>query len=289
MPNEYPTLPFETIREPLDSILVTVANKLEREWPSRWSSLPGAAILLRAIVNVAGNTYKSIRFICADVPPDPLRRPEYALSVPPLARTILDNVFTVVFLFENLPARTQWFYKSGWRELYKELQRYQIAYGSDPRWTEWLAQKSRLVEETKVSWGITPEEELNPTRIKWWPNPGKMKSDPQTSQAKRDYLTYLSDWFYGRLSAASHLSWLGVAMHSANVFIEDREQRSRILNKFRSDYVMMTITLVLALISEIQIEINYNLSERLRYVWGILNPFWEEAKELYDFRYASLL
>lgn len=78
-------------------------------------------------------------------------------------------------------------------------------------------------------------------------------------------------------------------MRAANFFIEDREQRKPILDKFKSDYVMTTITLVLALASEIQIEFNYQLSERLKYIWSILNPFWGEAKELYDYRYATLL
>lgn len=179
MPDEYPTLPFETIREPLDSLLVSIGNKLEREWPERWASIPGAAILLRAISKVAENTYKTIRFICADSPPDPSRKLEYALSVPPLTRTILDSVFTVVFIFEDLPARTEWFYKSGWRELYEEHQRYQNTYGSDQKWATWLAEKSALIENTKACWGITPEEASNPNTIKWWPNPGKNEIAPE--------------------------------------------------------------------------------------------------------------
>jgi len=287
--SEYERLSFEVIREPLDTLLIALGNKLEREWPSKWSSVDGASVLLKSIVLVTENTYKSIRFLCADKPENPFRKMEYSISVPPLVRTILDHVFTVVFLFQDLPERTIWYYKSGWRELHDEHQRMLKKYSSDPDWGEWFRKKEDLLKDIKKSWGITPEEEKDPKKIKWWPNPGQMKSHKNLSKDRRDYLTYLNDWYYRELSAASHLSWPGLASRASHLLNPNMEEQKRVLNKFRSDCAMRTITLIIALISEIQIECNYDdFAKRVKYLWGILNAYWGEAKEIYESRYEGL-
>ncbi len=86
-------LPFETIREPIDTQLSAMALKLEREWPERWAGLTGARPYFQGTVQLADFTYQSVRFLCADKPENPARKLEFAISVPPLARTILDSVF----------------------------------------------------------------------------------------------------------------------------------------------------------------------------------------------------
>ncbi len=286
---DIPSLPFGTIRDQLNSLLVTVANKLEREWPTQWASYPEAAVVLRATLAVAENTFNTIRSLCADEPAHPSWKSEYAVSVPPLTRTILDNLFTIVFLFEDLPARSKWFLKSGWRELYEENQRYLRTYGSDPAWKESLAKQSWFLDYAKTGWQITPEEVSNPKEIKWWPNPGKMIMHTETSKPRRDYLAYLNDWFYKELSSESHLSWPGLAKRSMHLLNKDRDDHDTVLDKFRSDCFTMSIALLLAFLSEIQIELGYDLSERLKYIWHVLNPGFNMVRELYDYRYANLL
>ena len=34
---DYPALPFDTIRKPLDQIMIAMANLIEREWPEEYS------------------------------------------------------------------------------------------------------------------------------------------------------------------------------------------------------------------------------------------------------------
>ncbi len=94
-------LDFALLRERLDNLYQAVHNKLEREWPVSLDPTGALPVLLRGFVLLSANTFKSVRYLCADHPPDANRRPEYALSVPPLARTLMDTLFNIVFLFEN--------------------------------------------------------------------------------------------------------------------------------------------------------------------------------------------
>jgi hypothetical protein len=89
------------------------------------------------------------------------------VSAPPLARTILDSLFTVVFLFEDLPTRIKWYLKSGWRELFEEHQRCRKTYDADPAWSTWLAKQSAILDQMKVDWGISSDEQANPSKIPW--------------------------------------------------------------------------------------------------------------------------
>src|SRR5436190_13306221 len=95
-------IPFEAFREQLDSLVEATANKLEREFPTPLRSDRDLGGLLRCLVLVSNNAYRTMRYFCADLPSDPSRKLEYALSGTPLARSVLEALFTVVFLFEDL-------------------------------------------------------------------------------------------------------------------------------------------------------------------------------------------
>jgi hypothetical protein len=168
------TLDFEVIQEKFDTLLITLFNTLERECPQRVRIVPGAYSLLQGTLKVSVNIYYSIRYLCADKPLDPNRKLEYAISVPPLIRTIVDSLCTIAFLFEDLARNTDWFRKSGWREKSEEYDRFQQAYGSDPAWNDWLKRFGRLLDDMKKEYGISQEEAQDLQSIHWRPNPGRM-------------------------------------------------------------------------------------------------------------------
>lgn len=281
-------LPFDTIRQELDEVLVACANKLDREWPTRLSTLEGVQPYFRGTVQLTEITYGTVRFLCADKPPNPARKMEFAESVPPLTRTILDSLFTVIFLLEDLPNRWTWFKKSGWREAEEEYQRLYAAHGTDPAWTEWLRRlQEDIVSFVKRESGVTAEEQTNPKLITWWPNPGKMPG--QSGGWRKDYLLYLNDWFYRELSAESHLSFNGFGKRAGFLFAPTQADRERVLDKTRSDGVFTTVTLIISLLSEFEIEFRFGLDQKLKYLWGVIAEYWGAAKELYDRRYATTL
>lgn len=178
-------LNFAVIRDDLDSLLASTANKIHREPPAALSNVAGAREFLLTTVKMVDNTYRTIRFICADTPKDPDRKSSYAISVPPLNRTILDSLFTVVFMLENLASRCHWYQKAGWRALSEELNRYKREYGYLPEWQTWLDALAKLVRDGISIYGITPQEVANPGSIDLWPNPGKM---PHYGVPERDEL-----------------------------------------------------------------------------------------------------
>src|SRR5690348_10692932 len=98
-----PKLEADVFVPQLANALEALGNRLEREWPATIPEPPGSATLLRTLVLASGNTWRTVRYVCADLPKDPARKIEYALALVPLARVILEAVFTVVFLFEDLP------------------------------------------------------------------------------------------------------------------------------------------------------------------------------------------
>ncbi len=286
----YPALPFDSFQLPLDELLIAMANLIEREWPRRYSENQDLKMFLLGTVKIVQTTYNSIRYLAADLPANSDRKLEFAISIPPLARTVLDSLFTIIFIFNDPQARIVWYHKSGWREFFEEHERYKATYSSDPKWADYLSWQETLVNYTRREWGITEEEANNPRRnISWWPNPGKMISDPDTSEERRVYLRYLNDWFYRSLSADSHLSWPGFARRSAFFLNQDEENRINLLKKYKSDAVMTTIALILSLLSEIESEFHFSRAERLKYIWNIISGFSGEAKELYELRYVNRL
>ena len=283
------TLDFEVIREKFDTLLIALSNKLERECPQRVRVVPGACRFLQGTLKVSANTYHSIIYLCADKPLDPGRKLEYAISIPPLVRTIVDSLCTIVFLFEDFARNTDWFHKSGWREMSETYGKYQKTYGSNPAWKDWLNSYGKMIDRMKHEYGISKTEAQNPQLISWWPNPGKMIKHQSLSKLRKDFLQYINDWFYRELSGASHLSLPGLIMRATYLLEEKEAELNETLNKYRSDNIFTTITILLALVSELECELRFELTERAKYLWTILSEYWGPAKEIYLLRYNSLL
>jgi hypothetical protein len=59
------------------------------------------------------------------------------------------------------------------------------------------------------------------------------------------------------------------------------------LRKFKSDSVLTTVILLHALISELELQCRFELRERIEYVWGIVSPHSDDARDLYDRFYRA--
>ena len=286
---EFPKLPWASFGPQLRTVLEATMNKLDREWPSQWRSVSGANSLFELLARSLQNTFHTILVLSSDGPQYPLRR-EDALSVPPLARGILDVLFTTVYLFDNLPSRVSQYYKGGWRETWEEHQRFQAKYQSDADWDQWLKGFAKMLDKSATLYGISAPERANPKALPYWPTPGQMLKDGSVDARRRDYLVYLNDWFYKHLSAQSHLSLPGLAMRAgALVRNHDTDLRDAHLDKQRSDQVLTSSLIALAFASEVQIECRFDLAERLKYIWTILTSQFGMARELYDPWYAARL
>ena len=284
-------LDYRLIRDKLSTLLEATANKVERESPPAVCNV-GADAILTPLVRVATADYRSILHLCDE------RllgyHLELAVSIPPLARAIADAVYAVVFLLNDLPGNTNRYFRAGWRDSCEQFRRTLAKYGSDPRWTEHLQQQADFLCTTMLGWKIGPEEVADLEKhIRRWPNPGKMVRHPSLSAERRTFLGYLDDWLYRSLSSQAHLQAPGLGMRGAFLVGKlwpDRDARDERLEKFKSDNAFTAITLVLTLVSEIEMELRFGLAERAKYVWTmLLTHNWGQAAEIYDLRYKALL
>jgi hypothetical protein len=281
---------FAVIGRHLDTIQIAAANKIERDPIPLLLQVPRARSTLESLLRLSTNTYRTIRYICADKPPDHARKLEYAVSAPPLIRTILDALFSIVFLFDDLPNHVDWFWKSGWRELSETHDRYTNAYAADPAWQDFLSWHRQFLDGLQSDCQVTAAEVQNPKLVNWWPNPGQMLRYATLSPSRKQLLQHLNDWFYRALSAESHMSAFGLMRRAGHIIdAGDAEARVAVLEKYKSDCVITTVTLLTALVSELEVELDLGLNERAKYLWGVLVPFWGASQEVYDLRYSTLL
>jgi hypothetical protein len=292
--DDIPKLDSTIITEPLDSLLAALGHKIEREWPSGLHAVRGARELFLLTFRLAAVTYRSVRFLSADKPPDSNRKLEYCLSVPPLNRSILDNLFTVMFVLEDLPERCLWYHKAEWREQVIEFQRYKSEYGHLADWQVWLNRLSGLTDLGVKMFGISPEEVAQPLSIVRWPNAGAMVtyclSPTVPVPPNRAFMKYLNDWFYADLSQQSHLGGTGL-MKRASALIRERDdpEREVALNKNKYTWMGLSFALMLALSSEMETFFKFGLRERLNYLWGITGSAVVVAKGMHEKRYKDLL
>lgn len=272
-------LDYKLIGEQLDRLLQSVINKIELEWP-RMTPPPSQAAftVLAGTLRVIRNTFKTIRFLCSEKSADYRHRPELALSVPPLARTMVDALYTFVFLFEDLPARSEWYVCSGWRELAEYLDRSQRDYGSNPDWAEYLGEAWPKLGKLQATTG---KSAVDLRKTPWWPTPPQMKKSAKKAETK-DFFQYLDDWYYREFSSASHLSLPGL-IQSAAPLIDPNDGDEKI-EQMRGYYFMQATILLVALYSEVEAETKIGVSNDLRYLWTMLMEHYPFAKEIYERR-----
>ena len=244
---------------------------------------------MEGTARTVSNTYHTIKILSADNPEPPIMR-EDALSVGPLSRTVLDSLFMVIFVFHDLPARNEWYWRSGWRSLWEELQRYMVAHGSDPDFTDFIAAQKQWLDLTAARCALSAAEIANPNLIKRWPHPGRMLQDKKTSPDRLALMQFLNDWYYGQLSSESHLSLPGLVMRSTALIPgHDPDELAWRMDKLRSDNFFVATFMALAYASEIEIECRFGISDRLKYVWTVLAGYTKGAKTLYDKWYSPRL
>jgi hypothetical protein len=280
---DIPTVTFAPIGPVLHELCQAAINRIDRQWPINRTSSGAAQSVIEPLLRAAYNTFRTVLLLCTDRPSHPVL-PEFALSAGPLNRTLLDTLFTLLFLFDNLEDRSHAFVRAGWRENREELARYEQLYGEDAAWVEWIGAFREHSLQAMPLYRIKEEERDNLRLIDKWPLPGAMKSDNSLPADLRSFLTYLYDWYYKALSAQAHLSLPGLIMRSAALLPqhgEDEIERRARLDKQRSDNALVATVLMLSLVTEIEIEFQFGDAGRIMFVWAYLNEHFKLSEELW--------
>jgi hypothetical protein len=285
---------FAVIGEPLNKLLIATGNKLSREWPTKYRSVTGARELFVMHARIAHLTYLSALYLCGDIPPDPRRKPGFCVSLPVLNRALLDSLFTLLFILEDLPSRCEWFWQSDWKETRLELDRYIAEYGQLPEWQTWLAQLTEHCNTGITHAKLSPIQATNPKALRSWPNPGAMSSFGLSPNIPlppaRAFMKYLNDYFYIDLSQQAHLGGWGMVKRAGFLVDESRnsQETEALLKKSRYAQVGQTVALVLSLASEIEAHFNFGLQQQVLFVWNLAAPVIVVVNEVYQKRYRTL-
>jgi hypothetical protein len=286
---------FKVLGEPLNKLLTAVGYKLAREWPARYKEVIGARELFVMYVRCAQQAYLSALYLCGDLPPDPRRKPEFCVSLAPVNRSLLDTLFTLIFLLEDLPSRCEWFYEASWREARLEQDRLLAEYAELPEWKKFFEELDEF-----VSWGrqfakLTTEQASNPKALRSWPNAGAMfrygVDVTQPLPAAQAFMKYLDDYFYIDLSQQSHLTPWGMVKRTGFLLDEIHTLPSTEfpMKKYRYFQVAQTVMFALSMATELEAHFGFGLQADCLFVWGIARPLIAIANELYEKRYRSLL
>jgi len=254
-PGDVAEVRFKNIAEALRELPVAIVNRIERE---RWGNLQGLhaglPTLLTHTIRVAAATWDAIEVLVLTKRHGELLPSRLAVAVPPLERTLLDSLMAIVFILEDPADRTDWYYRSGWREMSQAHAFFVQEIGSRPEWAPFLAEHRAWIDSHNAEYGITADELADPKKatMRWqqqghfWPNPGKMKKLARGSTA--DFLSLLNAWFYGQLSGDSHLSYMGL-VRRGGVLRDQHDGPTR--DQYRSSMTLSAIVIYLALLSEI--------------------------------------
>lgn len=283
-------LDFAVIGEPLEKLTTATILNVDRALPPEIAKVPGAPVVFLLLSKLAETMFSTIRYFCAEKPEDPARRISFASSTPPLLRSILDEIYTVIFIGEDIPGRVPWYYKAGWRELREAYDRHRQRYGGQPGWEAWLKAYGEHLEVLRTTCGITEEEASNLKAIRWWPTPSDMIRQKMFEAEAQAFVEYMRDWFYREFSQDDHLSLPGLIRRASNFLRPPDEPRTEnTWKKLRSDWVTYAVVLFLAFLTEIVLLCGFDFRDRCAYVWGILKQYSPMAAEVYGARYEGKL
>ena len=283
-------LPFSVIQDRLDPLVEALTNLIEREFPPALASIDGLQPFLIVAMEASKNTFEAIRYLAADVPDDPRRKPEFALVVSPLARTLADLIFTLVFMKEDLPNRVIRYHRGGWREAKEDHERHRSEYGGLQEWQASLQQGDSVLDAARERWGVPNDAVNRPTALPYWPIPSQMLGGKDLSDENRQFLTFLNNFVYRGLSSDAHVSAFGIIRQHMFLLETDQEKRRQFLSRAKSAGVFTATTLMVAICTEVNDICRYEKKvEALSYLWGVLVEYWGPAKELFERRYKGLL
>ena len=286
---------YSLISAPLDGLLFNVDRDLEKRhrWAFEHKDLEreSESGLLLVLLRFAKNSYNAVRFLTATEPPDAARKSTYTLILPPVNRQLLDLLFSLVYMLEDLGPRSLAYQKSGWRELVEERQTVSSSFAKDPTYRDYFRNLNLQIERLAELLRISPEEKKDPKQIPFWPTPTNLVDVPGSS---RNFRRHLMKWIYSDVSSQSHLGFGGL-QKMASFLVADlmgdsaalKEGRDRAAQSYHFQQVSRAASVMLAIATEIDTYLQLGNGTQADYLWIILGEHVPEAQEWWEKRYSG--
>jgi hypothetical protein len=292
----------QKIAEPLNKIPVAIFNRIQRE---RRRDLGEPLFLyLEMMIRVSADTWRASRFLSSNHL-EHGREVQFLFAVPPLTRTILDALLTVIYMFDDPATNVRRYYAGAWRDRYERHHQLRQAYGADPAWASRLRVDTADIDQIAMLAKIGQAERNNldirlkgDTKVKAmvhrWPNPGKFggRNFPLKDPRRVEFIRHVNEYYYGALSQDSHLGFCGL-QRRGGMYAEPAEgfDLARHQADCRTIFMAEMLTIYSALLSEVSCQLAFEHEKRrLRDdVWAYLDHSDLDAAGLYKDRYEEWL
>jgi len=299
---EIPAMSYKLIQDTFEKLLEATANLLERDWPAKYHAVDSARVVFFQGLRIAINTFNTIMFIVADDDYHGRRR-VCSLALPPLVRTLFEQLISFIFLIQDVPRYIPWMFRTGYNEDRIQLAHVQKYHGSDATWNDYIKHLQEKIAAEEATGYISPHEIKRPDTIGRWPTPGRMHDrlvrDRTADQDTLDYIEYINSWLYRELSGQTHLNISGLTMRGIHFSIDEakivfgeeewEEKRNEKLEEYRQKQVWLAIILMLAIVSEIEGHFHFGRNQKARELWTLLNAHSDIALDFWEHRYKELL
>lgn len=277
----------------IDNVLIALKNLLERQCPAHVNKVMGYGPLLLVAAYAVKSNLDAIRYLLADTPPDPFRKPEFCICVSPNVRFLADLLSTLIIIRQSPKRYCKWYHRSGWRELRESLELLSNEPGSKKKFSSQLQKQMQGLEQMRIAYGISKRDAENFREIDWWPTLGQFLSRKKKTKIKlRPYrfLNYFYTLFYSELSQDVHMSGAGIARMFSKLLIQSSDQdRETILHRIKSNNYMLSLIISVSIATEINDLCRFDRGGKLTYIWKILSGAWADADRLYKKRYKRLV
>lgn len=285
---------YELVRARLDGFFFNVERDLQKQIGMAIRSEDGESerclSLLIVFLRFARNSYDAVRYVTANATHEPDRRSNYVIVVPSINRQLLDLLFSLVYMLDDLGPRSLEYQRAGWRDWMEEKSQFEAMYGADAKWQQYFADLDVQLNRMERRFHITAEERANLDLVNYWPTPFKIT---KRNGASQPFLEHLEKWIYKDVSLQAHLGFAGLQKIS-NFLVSDllgdqvsEEQRHRALSSYHFQQVSRVAIAFLAIATEIDTYCSLGNSADADYLWTVFSEYVAEAKKIYELRYRD--
>lgn len=266
---------FGNIQKDFTKTLSLLEQKLRNDSSLRhWKRNTNRVVILNYF-QVAKTYFDTLILICE-------YNTKLSISSPPITRAILENLFTIIYLFDDLDDRVFSFAKIIHRERKREIKEHKsFGYSTDKdqefneSWEEYLNSTYSDLLPPNNDWENNNERFLSPSCI--------VNSFKERSNKTFDFLDFINKRHYRVLSIDSHTEPWRIAKLTRILSNPDDED----LVIFKNVQIWLGFISILAIASEIEININYGIAEKLGKFWIQFSKYSNPANEIYERRYKD--
>src|SRR5580698_10122532 len=97
---------YQLVAEKMDGLLINTDRDLQRlgnlALQRGQADFERCVLLMNVLIRFARNSYDAVRYVAGNTPEDHRRRPNYVMVVPTINRQLLDLLFSLVYMLDDL-------------------------------------------------------------------------------------------------------------------------------------------------------------------------------------------